>query len=208
MIPLTDGTNKPTRFPIVTVILIAINTYLFFSSNDATINSYSLHAGSLLAGQGLGNLVTSMFLHGSILHLLFNMWSLWIFGDNVEDDLGKFRYIALYFTSGIAGSYLFALFADPSASAIGASGAIAGIMGAYLVLRPKNRILALIPIGFFVTTARIRAPIFILLWFALQFVGFYLGGDSVAYAAHIGGFVTGLFLCLILRRRTAQAVYA
>ena len=206
MIPLYDEEHKTHPFPIITVLLIAINVYVFFTStSQAVVDEFGLHAGSLLAGRGLTDLVTSMFLHGGFLHLLFNMWSLWIFGDNVEGDLGKIKYIILYFASGIVGSYLFAVFADPSSIAIGASGAIAGVMGAYLILHPKNRINTLIPLGFFLTTARIPATIFIGLWFLLQFFGFYGGNSAVAYSAHIGGFVAGLILAVLLRERKAYS---
>lgn len=208
MIPLTDEEHKRNRFPIITIALIVANMYFFFTSTEATIESFGLNAGNLLAGDYLLNLLTSMFLHGGLLHLLFNLWSLWIFGDNVEDDLGIIKYLALYFASGIAGGYAFAIFADPASVAIGASGAIAGVMGAYLILHPKNKVLTLIPIGFFITTARISAPIFILIWFALQFIGFSYGeGSAVAYSAHIGGFLAGLVLSMLLRnRRTSYAV--
>jgi membrane associated rhomboid family serine protease len=134
------------------------------------------------------------------------MWSLWIFGDNVEDDLGIIGYLFLYFASGIVGSMTFALFApDPAALAIGASGAISGVMGAYLILHPRNRVLTLVPLGIIFTTIRINAPIFIGLWFLLQFVGFTVAGEtSIAYSAHVGGFLVGLILALILRPRQPQ----
>ncbi|HYE22548.1 MAG TPA: rhomboid family intramembrane serine protease [Verrucomicrobiae bacterium] len=208
MIPLSDQEHRPNKFPIITVLLIAINVYFFLTVNPASIELYALNVSDFLAGRNLITLITSMFLHAGWLHIIFNMWSLWIFGDNVEDDLGMIGYLLLYFVSGIVGSLAFVfLTSDPNAAAVGASGAIAGVMGAYLVLHPRNRVLALIPIGPFLTTARIGAPAFILMWFAIQFIGLYFLSsiDSIAYSAHIGGFLTGLVLSLLLRKRPTYA---
>jgi membrane associated rhomboid family serine protease len=207
VIPLTDEEYKTNRFPVITVLIIAANIYFFVATTEATFNSYALNAAELLSGQNLMTLITSMFLHAGWLHIIFNMWSLWIFGDNVEDDLGFLGYLLLYFLSGVAGGFAFAFLAqDPiNSSAVGASGAIAGVMGAYLVLHPRNRVLTLIPIGPFITTARITAPVFIILWFIIQFAGLYLAGaDGIAYSAHVGGFITGLILSLLFRKNTTD----
>ncbi len=199
MIPLSDET-RPNRTPLVTYLLLAANIVIYFMATEADIDLYGLHAGDLLAGTNFLNVITSMFLHGSLLHVIFNIWSLWIFGDNVEDDLGHIKYLVLYLVSGVVGGYLFALFAEPEAIAIGASGAISGVMGAYLILHPRNRVLALIPLGFFITTARISAPVFIGLWFLLQFIGFTAATETgIAYSAHIGGFLAGLILAWLLK---------
>ncbi|HYC79529.1 MAG TPA: rhomboid family intramembrane serine protease [Candidatus Binatia bacterium] len=209
MIPLTDEEHRINRTPYFTYLLIAANILFFFMSNDITAEIFGVRAGDILSGQNLTTLITSMFLHGGLLHLLFNMWSLWIFGDNVEDDLGPVGYLALYFVSGIVGSYAFALFADPESIAIGASGAISGIMASYLILHPRNRVLTLIPIGFFITTMRINAPIFIGIWFLLQFVGFSTATDSgIAYSAHVGGFLAGLVLTMILKKPVTREFQA
>jgi membrane associated rhomboid family serine protease len=200
MIPLTDEEVRANRTPYLTYLLIALNNAAFFWATEADIELYGLRASELLSGANLLNVLTSMFLHGGLLHLLFNVWSLWIFGDNVEDDLGPIGYLALYFASGIAGGLAFAFFSPPESIAIGASGAISGVMAAYLILHPRNRVLTLIPLGFVMTTARISAPVFIAIWFFLQFLGFAAGTDSgLAYSAHIGGFVAGLIIALILK---------
>lgn len=206
MIPLSDEEFKPHRTPIITYLLIAVNilAFIFILPEEAEV--YGVRAGDILSGNNLITLITSTFLHGGFLHLLFNMWSLWIFGDNVEDDLGLIGYLFLYFASGIAGGLAFSLFAtDPSALAVGASGAISGVMAAYLILHPRNRVLTLVPLGIIFTTIRINAPIFIGLWFLLQFVGFTVVGETgVAYSAHVGGFIVGLILALILKPRQSQ----
>ena len=201
MIPLRDETTKSYgRLPIITWLLIGANIYFYFASVPITIELFGLKASELLAGKNLINLITSMFLHGSLLHLVFNMWSLWIFGYDVEGHLGSFKYIVLYVLAGLIEGIAFALFATrPESLAIGASGAISGVIGAYLVLHPQNRILTLIPLGFFITTARISAPIFIIIWFILQFVGFAYAQDAVAYSAHIGGFITGIIFGIAYR---------
>jgi membrane associated rhomboid family serine protease len=208
MIPLTDEEVRPNRTPIITYLLIAANIILFFMASESDINIYGLRAGDVLRGENLTSIITSMFLHGGILHLLFNLWSLWIFGDNVEDDLGIIGYLLLYFASGIAGGYAFAIFSDPDTIAIGASGAISGVMAAYLVLHPKNRVLTLVPVGFYLTTMRINAPIFIGIWFFLQFLGFAGSAeDGVAYSAHVGGFLAGLLIAFLLKKSEPQITY-
>jgi membrane associated rhomboid family serine protease len=201
MIPLTDEETRPNRTPYLTILLIAVNVWFFVTAREVDLDDFGLTAGSIVAGENLVTLFTSMFLHGGFFHLLFNIWSLWIFGDNVEEDLGPAGYLGLYFLSGIAGGYAFAFFAaDPGHVAIGASGAISGIMGAYLILHPKNRILTLVPAGFFLTTLRINAPIFIGIWFLVQFAGFYLAAETgIAYSAHVGGFLAGVVLAYFLK---------
>jgi membrane associated rhomboid family serine protease len=161
----------------------------------------------------------SMFLHGSFLHIGANMLYLWIFGDNIEDRLGHVRYTIFYFLCGIIATLTHA-FANPLSNvpAIGASGAIAGVLGAYLILFPKARVTTLIPIFFFITIREIPAVVLLGLWFVLQLfsgVGSLgvrdaqdLGG--VAYFAHIGGFVSGILLIVVMggtRRRRPEPVF-
>jgi len=206
MIPISDEETRPNQAPLLTYLLIAANVVVFFLATDADIHAYALRAGDLLAGQDLITAFTSLFLHGGFFHLLFNVWSLWIFGDNVEDDLGWLGYLLLYLAAGVAGNLAFALLASPSEMAIGASGAISGVMGAYLILHPRNRVLTLVPLGFWITTMRINAPIFIGIWFLLQFAG--LAGsaqDGIAYSAHVGGFLAGLALAKLLPKKNLAA---
>lgn len=154
-------------------------------------------------------LLTCIFLHGGVGHLLGNMWSLWIFGDNVEDRLGHVRYLLFYLLCGVAASAVH-LLSDRNSMipTVGASGAIAGVMGAYLLLYPRATVMTLIPLGFFSQVIAVPALYFLLFWFGLQFVSGAMsagGGEAggVAWWAHIGGFavgaaITGLFLLLHL----------
>ena len=157
---------------------------------------------------------TSMFMHGGWLHILFNMLFLWIFGGNVEDAMGRLRFLGFYLLAGIAAVYSQCVL-DPSSTVptIGASGAIAGVLGAYALLLPRARVLTLLFILFFVTLVEVPAYVLLGLWFALQFIPAVgqvaipdLGGGGVAYFAHVGGFIFGLALVrLFARRRPAPA---
>lgn len=202
--PYSDSAPRKT-FPILTISLIVINvaifiwTYFLNANNfDNVISKY----GFTPASPSILTLFTSMFLHGGIDHIFGNMWYLWIFGDNVEDRLGRIKFLLLYFASG-----LFATFAqyitDPSStlSSIGASGAISGILGAYILLFPKEGVLT----GIGYSLVRVPAFVVIGLWFALQFlfgtVSFLGGlGSNIAFWAHVGGFAFGLALTFILAR--------
>jgi membrane associated rhomboid family serine protease len=145
-----------------------------------------------------------MFLHGSWLHLLGNMLYLWIYGDNVEDSMGHGRYLVFYGLCGIAAVYAQALSEPHSAfPIIGASGAISGVLGAYLLLYPRAKVLTLVVLPFFFTTLRLPAMWLLLLWFAAQLasdLGLH-GGSGVAFRAHIGGFLAGMLLVPLLKRR-------
>ncbi len=149
-------------------------------------------------------LVTCVFLHGGWLHFLGNMWSLWIFGDNVEDRLGHVGYLMFWLAAGIVAS-LSHLLSDPNSAipTIGASGAIAGVMGAYLLLYPRALVVTLIPLGPILQSMAIPAPAFLGIWFVLQLVqGFATAGGAVtgvAWWAHIGGFVLGFLAAALLR---------
>ena len=146
-----------------------------------------------------------MFLHGGWMHLLGNMLFLWIYGDNVEDALGHARYLAFYLLCGVAAIFAQAL-SDPGSAypIIGASGAISGVLGAYLLLFPRSKVLTLVLLPFFFTTLRLPAMLLLLLWFAVQLISDFAvagGGASVAFRAHIGGFVAGMLLVPLLKRR-------
>lgn len=147
----------------------------------------------------ISHLFTSMFLHGSWMHLLGNMWFLWIFGNNIEDSVGRLRFIAFYLLSGLAAA-LGQVITGPSSviPMVGASGAISGVMGGYLILFPKVRVFAMVPIGFFLTSVALPAWVMLGYWFLIQFVsGVVTAGSEtggVAFWAHIGGFVAGVVL--------------
>ena len=149
--------------------------------------------------------ITSMFLHGGWMHLLGNMLFLWIYGDNVEDAMGHARYLVFYMLCGIAAILTQALSApDSPYPIIGASGAISGVLGAYLLLFPRAKILTLVLLPFFFTTLRMPAMLLLLLWFAVQLISDLAapdGGAGVAFRAHIGGFLTGMLLVPFLKRR-------
>jgi len=157
-------------------------------------------------GRQVSHVFTSMFLHGSWMHLLGNMWFLWLFGNNVEDSMGHGRFVVFYLVCGIAAA-LAQVVANPASGIpmVGASGAISGVMGGYLVLYPHVRVYVLVFLGFFVTTITLPAWTMLLYWFALQFLGGLTSlvaerGGGVAFWAHAGGFVAGLVLVKLFSR--------
>jgi len=223
VIPLQD-TIPARRYPVVTVALIAANVVIFLQevalgpSLERFIYTFGFVPARYLyltevAPQALlprfGPMLTAMFLHGGWLHLIGNMWTLWIFGDNVEDRLGRGRFLAFYLGCGLAAAYA-QYWMDPASEVptVGASGAIAGVMGGYFVLFPHARVLTLVPILFYPAIVFMPAVVFLGLWFLLQLfngafavagAGMLAGG--VAWWAHVGGFLTGVLLVRILARR-------
>ena len=148
-------------------------------------------------------------MHGGWMHLIGNMLYLWIFADNIEDDLGTLNFVIFYFASGV-GAAMSQVLVDVNSQIpmIGASGAIGGVLGAYLINYPNARVLVLIPLGFFSQLIKIRALYVLGFWFILQFINSFFsqasGGGGVAYAAHIGGFVTGVILILFLNKKNKK----
>ena len=213
MFPIKD--QNPTRtFPFVNYLLIAANiaayageTWLISQQGEAAVVSgYGLVATRLLTDP-LGEAFTifsSMFMHGGLAHLGGNLLFLYIFGDNVEDSLGHGRYIAFYALTGIgAAAAQIATGVNSPVAMVGASGAISGVLGAYLLLHPRAAVVVLIPIGPFAHLTRAPAALVLGLWFALQLVSELLApaAAGVAFRAHLGGFVAGLALLPLLRRR-------
>jgi membrane associated rhomboid family serine protease len=218
MIPLRD-TIRSKNYPVVNTLLIATNVLVFLiqmaRGPDETrfIWTYGLVparyslpeiAAHFTSSQQVLALFSFMFLHGGIWHLLGNMWFLYIFGDNVEDHLGPFRYLLFYLFCGWA-SGLFHLLLNwqSPVPTIGASGAIAGVMGAYLILFPHSKILTLIPILFIPYFIEIPAFFFLGIWFFLQFLGAAgtaAQGGGIAWWAHVGGFVAGILLLQVSQR--------
>ena len=151
------------------------------------------------------NLITSMFLHGGWMHLLGNMWFLWLFGNNVEDSMTRPRYLLFYVLCGLAAAFA-QVFADPDSAIpmVGASGAISGVMGGYLVLFPRVRVFTVVPLVFFITTIALPAWVMLVYWMLLQFLGTLSspldGEGGVAFWAHIGGFVAGVVLVKVFAR--------
>lgn len=225
MFPLRD-TISSRSFPLVNWLLIAANVFVFFLmlTAGAGAEKWAMDLGvvpaRLLAHPVSAQLLTlfsSLFLHGGWLHLLFNMWALYIFGDNVEDRLGHGRYLLFYLLGGVVAGVTHVLFNSHSqVPAIGASGAISAVMAAYLVLYPRARVITLILLFIFPWFVEIPAFVFIGFWFASQFFNGVLdtaaGAQAfggVAYWAHVGGFVAGLVLLpLFLQRRRPRKEYA
>jgi len=156
-------------------------------------------------GRQISHLITSMFLHGSWMHLLGNMWFLWIFGNNIEDSMGRPRFIVFYLLCGLAAAFG-QIVTNPNSAIpmVGASGAISGVMGAYLVLYPNVRVYAMVPLGFFLTSVALPAWVMLGYWFLIQFVSGLatIAGDmgGVAFWAHVGGFVAGVVLIKLFVR--------
>ncbi len=217
MLPLGD--ENPTKLmPLVnwSIIVTCLLVFLWQTSGGNrqfyyTLFEYGLVPSRVVSGKGLYTFVTNIFLHGSWIHLLGNMLFLWIFGDNIEDCCGHLRYLGFYIACGIAASVFWVLTSLGShMPAVGASGAISGVLGAYFVLYPKKRIRTLIGLGIFWSVVRIPAFVMIGLWFLYQFALALIPMDaSVAYWAHIGGFIAGLILSMILKPklRVSKAHY-
>lgn len=199
MFPLRD-TERSLTFPLVTVLIMIANALCFLvelSFDPVTLNDFLFDFGVVPTHWHWWSLITNQFLHGGWAHLLLNMWTFWIYGDNVEDRLGRGRYLALYLAAGVAGS-LAQIASNPQSAipTIGASGAIAGVMGAYVVMFPHARVL-MFTFPFFLF--EVPAALVIGGWIVLQlFAGFGSLADTssggVAFWAHVGGFAAGLIL--------------
>jgi membrane associated rhomboid family serine protease len=209
MIPLRSS-ERTYSTPVVTLVLIALNVLVFFNEitlDPIQLNRFILHYGLVPDRLHVYQLLTSMFIHGGWLHILGNMWFLWVFGPGVEDAIGHTRYLIFYLACGIAAA-LANVVASPFSPVptVGASGAIAGVMGAYLIKFPRARIVTLVFIIVFLTTLDIPAAFLLLYWFAIQFFNGFgsIGGGSqvargdVAWFAHIGGFIAGMLLILAM----------
>ena len=215
MIPLKDD-NPTSGRPVVTYFLIGICVVIFLMQ----LGSQSYKTGQLFYSYGLIpsvlmgydqlpmdlyavpaylTIFTSMFMHGGFMHLIGNMLYMWIFADNIEDSLGPKKFIIFYLLSGIGAATAQILMDTHSqVPMVGASGAIGGVLGAYLINHPNARVLVLIPFGFFSQLIKIKALYVLGFWFILQFIS---SGGGVAYAAHIGGFVSGIILILFFNKK-------
>lgn len=201
MIPLYDEDSYLT-FSFITVILIFINTFLFFYSwqnIDYFVQKFGLLPMDLLRFKNFYTLITSMFLHGNFFHLLSNMWFLFIFGNPLERALGKIKYLFFYLICGFlaGGIYSLITFAK-DIPLIGASGAISGILGGYFVLFPKHKIRAIVPLFFYITVASLPAFIFLIFWVILQIV---FPEPGVAVLAHLIGFFAGVILVRFFKKK-------
>ena len=232
MFPYRDE-NETQRLAIVTgtIVLLNVLAWLFVQGAGSSVAlarsvcELGLIAGELTgslppgtqfpmgeglacatdAGRQLSHVLTHMFLHGSWMHLLGNMWFLWLFGNNVEDSMGRLRFLAFYLLCGLAAAAA-QIVTNPSSPIpmVGASGAISGVMGAYLVLYPRVRVYTLVPLGFFITSMALPAWVMLGYWFLIQMVSGLVSvggeGGGVAFWAHVGGFVAGLVLVKLFAR--------
>ncbi|OGH30333.1 MAG: hypothetical protein A3B41_00255 [Candidatus Levybacteria bacterium RIFCSPLOWO2_01_FULL_37_26] len=213
MFPLSDSIPA-RRFPFVNILFIATTVVVFIQqlispNQDLFIRTYSL-IPSFVSFNDFSTLmpfITAIFLHGGFLHIISNMWFLWVFGDNVEGHLGFFLFPVLYFSSGIVGNIAqYIVMPNSSIPMLGASGAVAGVLGAYFVLFKDSKVKTLIPFFGFFTTAEIPATFMLGYWFVLQVisgaVSLPFSGDSggVAFWAHVGGFLTGVIVGKIIKK--------
>ncbi|MCB0113403.1 MAG: rhomboid family intramembrane serine protease [Caldilineaceae bacterium] len=214
MIPIGDEIRS-RRVPVVNYTLLAVNIVVFFLTSlpgdsffMATIMDFGLIPAQLFGGNGaaaLPDFFTSMFLHGSLVHLGGNMLYLWIFGDNVEDAMGHVGYSIFYLAGGVLAALTHALLnMQSTVPTVGASGAIAAVLGAYLVLFPGSRVRTIIPLGYYMRVAMLPAAAVLGFWFVLQLfegvlsLGAPAGTGGVAFWAHIGGFVVGAVIAKLL----------
>jgi membrane associated rhomboid family serine protease len=229
MIPLKDDIPA-RRFPVVNISLIGVNiaVFLFEWTSGPHINQLimrfgfvparfsSMYSWDYLDISRYTTIFTSLFLHGSLFHVLANMWVLWIFGDNVEDCMGRLRYLIFFFLCGIASVVAQALSnPDSTLPLVGASGAISGVLGAYFLTYPRARILTLVPIFILFYLIDLPAFIFLGLWFLIQFVSGYASmmakdaatGGGIAWWAHVGGFGAGVVLVHFFRQEKLCQAY-
>jgi membrane associated rhomboid family serine protease len=212
VIPLRDVIPSRTT-PYITITIILLNALAWFYEvsmpDERMLNRFLFTYGVVPAAFAPATLITSMFLHGSWLHIIGNMWYLWIFGDNVEDRVGHARFIVFYLLCGVAAAYGQVLMSPESvAPMVGASGAIAGVMGAYFVLYPHSRVLTLIP-WIFLQVVEMPAILLLGVWFLMQFINAGVvattaaarSSGGVAFAAHVTGFVMGVVAIFVFRRR-------
>lgn len=220
MLPLKDDLRSHTRpFVVYAIVTANVIVYLYEISLGAALNDFVRQFGvtpyALFNPTGVESyltLITSMFIHAeSPMHIIGNMLFLWIFADNIEDRLGHVKFVLFYFFCGIAAGLLQSAI-DPGSKIpmIGASGAVSGVLGAYILLFPRARVLALIPLGFFLRVSYLPSFVFLGIWFLYQFlfgVSSLGAKGGVAYFAHIGGFLAGLLLALPLRRKKKKIDY-
>lgn len=226
MIPLKDD-NPTNSTPIITYVIIGICVIVFLLE----ISSPNYTSGALFYSWGvipaslvhnlqvpeeiyrvppMATLITSMFMHGGFMHLIGNMLYMWIFADNIEDELGKTKFIIFYILSGIAAALTQVYMnTESTVPMVGASGAIGGVLGAYIVNHPRAKVLVLIPLGFFTQIIKVPAIFVLGIWFILQFVSSAFSsssGGGVAYGAHIGGFIFGAIAILFFNRGVKRSI--
>ncbi len=224
MIPLKDD-NPTQSTPIITYFIIGICVIIFLLeitspnyNSGALFYSWGVIPASLIHNFTIPDeiyrvppvvtLFTSMFMHGGFMHLIGNMLYMWIFADNIEDELGKTKFIIFYLLSGVAAALTQVYMnTESTIPMVGASGAIGGVLGAYIMNHPRAKVLVLIPLGFFSQIIKVPAIFVLGIWFLLQFIssaGSSGAGGGVAYGAHIGGFIFGAISILFFNRRVKK----
>ncbi|HVM70940.1 MAG TPA: rhomboid family intramembrane serine protease [Anaerolineales bacterium] len=200
MLPLSDDSRRRLHFPAATVSIIGLNFIVFFfelAGGDAFINRWSLVPANIVAGHDLITILTSMFMHAGWEHILGNMLFLWVFGPAIEDAMGSMRYTVFYLLGGCAATFA-QIAVDPSSTIpnLGASGAIAAVMGVFLITYPRDKIKTVLLFGWFVSIRYIPAILLVGLWFLTQLFSQFgamvqMDTSGVAYMAHVGGFLFG-----------------
>lgn len=202
MIPLNDVSRKPAHVPVATITIILVNAVMFWmelSGGSRFVSRWALVPADVVAGRHWINILTAMFMHAGWLHILSNMLFLWVFGPAIEEAMGGARYTAFYLIGGVVASLAMVISGPASAvPEVGASGAIAAVMGAFLVTYPEDKIRSLVLLGPFITVTKIRAIVLVGLWFVLQVISARTMVTSVAsvqggvaYVAHVAGFLYG-----------------
>ena len=218
-IPLRDISRRPVHRPVVTISIIVINVVVFLlelAGGQQFVEQWAVIPAHIVAGQRWITILTAMFMHGGWMHIIGNMVFLWAFGPEIEDAMGPIRYLAFYLLGGIVASVAqIAAMSSSTVPNLGASGAIAAVMGAFLITYPRDKIRTLLLLGWFITVTVIPASVLIGIWFLIQLfsqVGSVVAaqsGGGVAYMAHVGGFIFGAVIARLFedpRRIAAQSV--
>ena len=218
-IPLRDISRRPTHRPVITVSIIVINVFVFvleLMGGEAFVLQWSVIPANIVAGQHWVTILTAMFMHGGWMHIIGNMVFLWAFGPAIEDAMGPLRYLVFYLLGGLVASVAqIAAMSSSTVPNLGASGAIAAVMGAFLITYPRDQIRTLLILGWFIDVTVIPAVVLIGIWFLIQLfsqvgsVATAQSGGGVAYMAHVGGFIFGAVTARFFedsRRIAAQTV--
>jgi len=218
-IPLRDISRRPVHRPVVTISIIVINVVVFLlelAGGEPFVEQWAVIPAHIVAGQHWITILTAMFMHAGWMHIIGNMVFLWAFGPEIEDAMGPLRYLAFYLLGGIVASVAqIAAMSSSTVPNLGASGAIAAVMGAFLITYPRDKIRTLLLLGWFITVTVIPASVLIGIWFLIQLfsqVGSVVAaqaGGGVAYMAHVGGFIFGAIIARLFedpRRIAAQSV--
>lgn len=215
MIPVSDASRRPLHFPVMTLLIIVANALVFLlelAGGDAFIGRWSFVPAQVAAGHNWITILTAMFLHAGWMHILGNMLFLWVFGPEIEDVMGSLRYLLFYLLGGLAAT-LAQIVVDPTSTVpnLGASGAIAAVMGAFLITYPRDQIRTILLLGWFAKVTFVPAIVLVGLWFLTQVfsqigtIGAMQTGGGVAYMAHIGGAIFGAVFARLFETRQRRA---